>query len=132
MRKLTLWILIGGVVLGAAACASTESSSMAGAPPASNVAGRWAGTWVFDPSSAGSGEVTMSITQDGKQVKGTLETVSGPHRGRAGFFNAIMSGNDIQITGPDFTGWLKVEGNGTQMNGQVNGILPARVTLRKQ
>ena len=130
MRKLSLWILIGGVVLGAAACASSGTSSMSGAPPASNVTGRWAGTWVFDPSSAGNGEATVNITQDGKQVKGTLETVSGPHRGRAGFFNAIMSGNDIQITGPDYTGWLKVEGN--QMNGQINGILPARVTLRKQ
>lgn len=130
MRKLSLWILIGTVVLGAAACASSGTSSMSGAPPASNVTGRWAGTWVFDPSSAGNGEATVNITQDGKQVKGTLETVSGPHRGRAGFFNAIMSGNDIQITGPDYTGWLKVEGN--QMNGQINGILPARVTLRKQ
>ena len=115
MRKLTLWILIGGVVLGASACASSGTSSTSGAPPASNVAGRWAGSWVFDPSSAGSGEVTMSLTQDGKQVKGTLETVSGPHRGRAGFFNAIMSGNDIQITG-DLTLSLRAErsddGNG--------------------
>ncbi len=130
MRKPLLWILIGTVVLAAAACASSETSSMSGAPPASNVAGRWAGTWVFEPSSAGNGEATVNITQDGKQVKGTIEAVSGAHRGRAGFFNAIMSGNDIHITGPDFTGWLKVDGS--QMSGQINGILPATVTLRKQ
>ena len=130
MRKFSLWILIAGVVLGAAACASSETSSMSGAPPASNVTGRWAGTWVFEPSSAGNGEISMNITQDGKQVKGTIETMSGPHRGRAGFWNGIMSGNDIQVTGPDATGWLKVSGN--DMTGQINGILPGRLTLKKQ
>lgn len=130
MRKLSLWILIGTVVLAAAACASNGTTSTSGAPPASNVTGRWAGTFVFEPSSAGNGEATVNITQDGKNVKGTLETISGPHRGRAGFFNAIMSGNDIQITGPDFTGWLKVSGN--QMTGTINGILPANVSLQKQ
>lgn len=130
MRKLSLWILIGGVLLGLAACASSGPSTASGAPPASNVAGRWAGPWVFDPSSAGSGEVTLSITQDGRQLKGTIEHIQGPHRGRAGFFNGVMSGNDIQITGPDATGWLKVDGN--QMTGTINGILPARLTLRKQ
>jgi hypothetical protein len=130
MRKLSLWILIGGVLLGAAACASSGASSTSGAPPASNVAGRWAGPWVFEPSSAGNGQVSLSITQDGRQLKGTIEHIEGPHRGRAGFFNGIMSGNDIQITGPDATGWLKVSGN--EMTGTINGILPARLTLRKQ
>jgi ABC-type glycerol-3-phosphate transport system substrate-binding protein len=128
MRKLSLWILIGGVVIGAAACASGTSTSSA--PPASNVTGRWVGTWTFDPSSAGNGEVIADLTQDGSQVKGTLQSVTGPHRGRAGFFNATMSGNDLHITGPDATGWLKVSGN--QMTGTINGILPANLTLRKQ
>jgi hypothetical protein len=41
-----------------------------------------------------------------------------------------MSGNDIRITGPDATGWMKVNGN--EMSGEINGILPARLTLRKQ
>ena len=66
----------------------------------------------------------------GGSAMSKLETLSGPHRGRAGFFNGIMSGNDIQITGPDATGWLKVSGN--EMTGQINGILPARLTLKKQ
>jgi hypothetical protein len=39
------------------------------------------------------------------------------------------SDSDIQITGPDATGWFKVNGN--EMTGQINGILPATVTLRK-
>ena len=129
MRKLSLWILIGGVVLGAAACASSGTSSTSGAPPASNVTGKWTGPWNFEPSSAGGGELTLNITQTGSQVKGTVE-ISGPHRGRAGFFNGIMSGNDIQITGPDATGWLKVAGN--EMTGTINGVLPATLRLRKQ
>jgi hypothetical protein len=41
-----------------------------------------------------------------------------------------MSGNDIQVTGSDASGWLKVNGN--NMTGQINGILPARLTLKKQ
>ena len=129
MRKLSLWILIGGVLLGAAACASSGTSSTSGAPPASNVTGRWAGNWEFEPSSAGNGQAIVNLTQDGSQVKGNIETLTGPHRGRAGFFNATMSGNDIRITGPDATGWLKVNGN--EMTGLINGVLPARLTLRK-
>jgi hypothetical protein len=129
MRKFSLWTLIGGVLLGAAACASSGTSSTSGAPPASNVTGRWAGNWEFEPSSAGNGQAVVNLTQNGSQVKGNIETLSGPHRGRAGFFNGIMSGNDIQITGPDATGWLKVSGN--EMTGLINGVLPARLTLRK-
>jgi hypothetical protein len=130
MRKLLGWMLLGVLVLTMGACASSgPSTASSGAPPASNVTGRWAGTYVFEPSSAGNGEVALNITQDGRQVKGTVE-IQGPHRGRAGFFNGTMSGNDIQITGPDATGWLKVEGS--QMSGMINGILPARLSLRKQ
>jgi hypothetical protein len=129
MRKLSLWLLIGGVLLGAAACASSGTSSTSGAPPASNVTGRWAGSWEFEPSSAGNGQAIVNLTQNGSQVKGNIETLTGPHRGRAGFFNGTMSGNDIHITGPDATGWLKVNGN--EMTGLINGVLPARLTLRK-
>ena len=130
MRRLLSWTLLAGLVFTLGACASSGSSTMAGAPPASNVTGRWAGNWVFEPSSAGNGQVALNITQDGSQVKGTVESVSGPHRGRAGFFNGTMSGNDIKITGPDVTGWMKVNGN--EMTGEINGILPARLTLKKQ
>jgi hypothetical protein len=131
MRKLWGGILLGVLVLTLGACASSgPSTASSGAPPASNVTGRWSGPWVFEPSSAGSGEVSLNITQDGRQVKGTIDHIQGPHRGRAGFFNGTMSGNEIQITGPDVTGWMKVDGN--QMTGTINGILPARLTLRKQ
>jgi ABC-type glycerol-3-phosphate transport system substrate-binding protein len=130
MRKLSLWVLLGGIALAATACASSGTTASSGAPPATNVTGRWAGTWTFEPPSAGNGQATVNFTQDGSTVKGNIETLSGPHRGRAGFFNATMSGNDIHITGPDATGWLKVNGN--EMTGTINGILPARITLKKQ
>ena len=130
MRKVVIWMLLfGGVALGAAACASSESSTMATAPPASNVTGRWAGTYVFEPSSAGNGLATVNLTQNGSQVKGTLE-VQGPHRLAPSTVNGVMSGNDIRVTGPDLTGWMKVNGN--QMTGLINGVLPLRVNLTKQ
>jgi hypothetical protein len=128
MRKLLLWILIGGVVLGAAACASSGTSSKSSAPPASNVTGRWTGTYVFQPSSAGNGLATVDWTQDGSKLKGNL-AIQGPHRFDPVVINGIMSGNDIQIIGPDITGWMKVNGN--EMTGLINGVLPAQVALRK-
>jgi hypothetical protein len=127
MRKFSLWILIGGVVLGAAACASSGTSTPSAAP-ASNVTGRWTGTYVFDPPSAGNGLATVNLTQDGSKVKGNLD-IQGPHRFNPFVINGIMSGNDIQVIGPDITGWMKVAGN--EMTGLINGVLPARVTLRK-
>jgi hypothetical protein len=129
MRKFLVWmLLLGGVALGAAACASSGAQSTS-APPASNVTGRWAGTYVFEPSSAGNGQATVDWTQDGSKLKGNL-AIQGPHRFNPVVINGIMSGNDIQITGPDATGWMKVNGN--QMTGLINGVLPARVTLTKQ
>ena len=128
MRKLAIGMLIGGLMLVGAAACSTAPSATSGAPPASDITGTWTGPWMFEPSSAGSGTLTVKWTQNGSQVKGTLD-ITGPHRGRAGFTNGIMSGNDIQITGPDATGWFKVNGN--EMTGQINGVMPATVTLRK-
>ena len=131
MRKLAMGMLIGGMILvGAAACSTAPSTSSAtsGAPPATDITGTWTGTWVFEPSSVGNGTATIKWTQNGNQVKGALD-IQGPHRGRAGFANGIISGNDIQITGPDATGWLKVSGN--EMTGTINGVVPANVKLRK-
>ena len=130
MRKLVVWMLLFvGIVLGAAACASSGSSSTSAAPPATNVTGTWSGTYVFEPSSAGNGLVTLVLAQDGSNVKGNMN-VQGPHRFAPAVINGVMTGNDIKVTGPDLTGWMKVNGN--QMTGLINGILPVRVTLTKQ
>jgi hypothetical protein len=128
MRKLAMGMLIGAMMLVGAAACSTAPSATSGAPPAANVTGRWTGTYVFEPSSAGNGNLIVEMTQSGSAVKGTLD-IQGPHRTRAYVLNGTMSGNDIQIIGPDITGWMKVSGN--EMTGLINGVLPTRVTLRK-
>ncbi len=128
MRKIVMGMLIGGMMLVGAAACSTAPSATSGAPPASNVTGRWTGTYVFEPSTAGNGTLTVDMTQSGSQVKGTMD-IHGPHRTRAFVINGIMSGNDIQVSGTDVNGWMKVIGN--EMSGLINGVLPARVTLRK-
>jgi uncharacterized protein YegJ (DUF2314 family) len=55
--------------------------------------------------------------------------VQGQNKMRPSEITGIMSGNDIQITGPDITGWMKVSGN--EMTGLIHGQLPAHLTLRK-
>jgi hypothetical protein len=128
MRKLVMRLLIGGLILTGAAACGTATSSTASAPLASNVTGRWTGTYVFEPSSVGSGIATVNFTQSGNQLKGYLD-VQGQNKIRPSEITGIMSGNDIQITGPDITGWMKVSGN--EMTGLIHGQLPARFTLRK-
>jgi hypothetical protein len=49
MRKLVMRLLIGGLILTGAAACGTAASSTASAPSASNVTGRWTGTYVFEP-----------------------------------------------------------------------------------
>ena len=128
MRKLAMRLLTGGLILTGAAACGTATSSTASAPPASNVTGRWTGTYVFEPSSVGSGIATVNFTQSGNQLKGTLD-VQGQNKMRPSEITGIMTDNDIQITGPDITGWMKVSGN--EMTGMIHGKLPARLTLRK-
>jgi ABC-type glycerol-3-phosphate transport system substrate-binding protein len=90
MRKVAMGMLIGGMMLVAAAACSTAPSATSGAPPATNITGTWNGTYVFEPSSAGNGTVTVNWTQSGSQLKGTLD-IQGPHRSRAFVINGIMS-----------------------------------------
>ena len=69
------WLLIGAAVLMIAGCASGSGAPTA--PPSVNVTGKWAGSWQFSPVSAGSGQVSMDLTQTGADVTGTTH-VSGP------------------------------------------------------
>ena len=135
MRKLVMRLLIGGLILTGAAACGTATSSTASAPPASDVTGRWTGTYVFEPAAVGNGIATVNFTQSGNQSKGTLD-MQGPNTIRPSEITGIMSGNDIQITGPDISGWMKA--NGDEMTGLIyifvaarHGQLPARFTLRK-
>jgi hypothetical protein len=128
MRKVVMRLLIGGLILTGAAACGTATSSTASAPPASNVAGRWTGTYVLEPSSMGSGPATLNFTQSGNQLTGHLD-VRGQSWMRSSEITGSMSGNDIQISGFDITGWMKVSGN--EMTGMIHGKVPARLTLRK-
>jgi hypothetical protein len=74
------------------------------------------------------GLATLVLAQDGPNVKGNLN-VQGPQRFGPAVFNGVMSGNDIKVTGPDLTGWMKVNGN--TMSGLIEGNPPARFTLQK-
>jgi hypothetical protein len=121
--KTTVWALMVVAILGGAACATSP-----GAPPSVDVTGNWSGTWFFEPSSVGNGMVSARLTQEGSRVTGEL-TVSGPARTRPSRFEGIVSGDDIRIVGSDATGWLKVKGD--EMTGQVNGVLPAMVTMKR-
>ena len=128
MRNLVMRLLIGGLIVTGAAACGTAISSTPSAQPAANVTGRWTGTYVFEPSSVGSGPATLNFTQSGNQVQGTLE-VQGQNKIRSSVFNGTVSGNDIQITGSYIAGWMKV--SGSEMTGLIHGDLPARFTLRK-
>ena len=76
MRKLVMRLLIGGLILTGAAACGTATSSTASAPPASDVTGRWTGTYVYEPAAVGNGIATVTFTQSGNQVEG--------HPGHAG------------------------------------------------
>jgi hypothetical protein len=126
-------LLIGGLILTGAAACGTATSSTANAPPASNVTGRWTGTYVFEPATEGSGIATVNFTQSGNQSKGTLD-MRGQKAMRPSEITGIMSGNEIQITGHGISGWMKVSGD--EMTGLIflaagHGQLPTRFTLRK-
>ena len=102
-------------------------------PPSVNITGDWVGTWVFEPAAAnvGGGQVAMTLRQrDDAWATGDLritgETVNRPPTAIEG----VVTGNEFRISGPNAYGTLTVSGN--EMSGLIQGILPARVTLRRR
>jgi len=90
MRR-SAWVRIGGAVIGCglllAACSSSSSSSAASTPPeatsaassfsstgspvsSSTVDGKWNGS--YQPSGGGSGDFSVTFTQTGSSLDGTL------------------------------------------------------------
>lgn len=120
MTRLGAILLLG---LAAAACATTPA-----APPILDVGGVWIGDWEFDPPSAGGGMLSMTVTQAGTDIRGTVEvTGRGPNRPRN--FAGVLIGNEIRLTAP-FIGTLQVNGN--EMTGEIQGVLPAKLAARRQ
>jgi hypothetical protein len=118
-------LLIGLVALGGAIFASAPS-----AQTRPNISGKWAGTWVYQNTSLGSGQITMTLTQKGSKATGDM-VVTGAPVDRTGAVSLMISGNDVYLVYPTgFTGYLKVSGD--EMKGQIDGMNPANVVLKRQ
>ena len=123
--RFTKLLLVGLVVLGGAICAGAPS-----AQTRPNVSGNWQGTWVFQNTSLGSGQITMTLTQTGPKATGNM-VVTGTPVDRSGAVNILLSGNDVYLVYPTgITGHLKVSGD--EMKGQLDGMNPANVVLKRQ
>jgi hypothetical protein len=123
MRARTLLLAgllaIGGTIGVGAAVAQTG-----------NVAGKWQGTWVYQNTSLGSGQVVMTLTQSGTKATGNL-LVTGTPVDRSGAVTALVQGNDVYFVYPTgVTGYLTVSGD--EMKGQLDGQNPANVVLKRQ
>ena len=116
-----LWLVLS--MIAVAGCASTPSG-----PPSVNVTGPWAGDWQYDNPTVGAGSVKGTFKQDGSNVTGNFD-VTGPVVNRTANIIGTVSGNVITLSQP-VSGTLTVTGN--EMNGWINGLNAAKVTMRKQ
>jgi hypothetical protein len=118
-------LLIGFVALLSTSCASAPS-----APPASDISGKWQGTWVFQNPSLGNGQIMMTISQTGSKATGNM-VVTGAPVDRTGAVTMVVSGNDVYLVYPTgITGYLVVSGD--EMKGQLDGMNPGNVVLKRQ
>jgi len=123
--RFTKLLLVVLVALGGASCASAPL-----AQPSVDVSGKWQGTWVFQSVSLGSGLITMTLSQTGSKATGNM-VVTGAPVDRTGAVSLLLSGNDVYLIYPTgFTGYLTVSGD--EMKGQVDGMNPANVILKRQ
>jgi len=114
-----LLVAFGGTIGVGAASAQTG-----------NVSGKWQGTWVYQNTSLGSGQIVMTLTQSGTKATGNL-LVTGTPVDRSGAVTALVQGNDVYFVYPTgLTGYLTVSGD--EMKGQLDGQNPANVILKRQ
>jgi hypothetical protein len=124
MRKLPLIGLFALVISG---CASTEAPSTA---PTVDVTGSWAGQWAYTNASLGGGQLELTLKQIGGKVSGNA-TISGTPVDRNGPVEGLVDGNQLRIVYPSsVTGRLTVQGD--TITGQLDGLNPANVTLKKK
>ena len=112
-------------VLGSAGCASTQP------PPAIDISGKWAGTWVgTNQPAGGSGQIEMTVKQTGSRYNGNI-LVTGSPNDPTGLTEGFVTGNQVEISVPaGMTGRLTV--NGDEMSGSIAGMSGAIVKLRRQ
>ncbi len=114
-----LLVAFGGTIGAGAAVAQTG-----------NVSGKWQGTWVYQNTSLGSGQIVMTLTQSGTKATGNL-LVTGTPVDRSGAVTALVQGNDVYFVYPTgLTGYLTLSGD--EMKGQLDGQNPANVILKRQ
>ena len=123
--RLRRLIVIGLLALGSASCASAPS-----APAGVDISGKWQGAWQYQNASLGGGQVTMTLTQSGSKASGNM-VVTGAPVDRTGAVSALVVGNEVHLIYPTgITGYLTVSGD--EMKGQLDGMNPGNVTLRRQ
>jgi hypothetical protein len=121
--------LLAGVLMLAIGGCVTPAPAPTMAPPSVDVRGNWVGTWSFENPAAGGGEVTLRLGQTGADVSGNA-TVTDRTGSRSTYFEGVVTGHTIILKPPYASGTLTV--NGDEMNGLVQGIMPAPVTLRRR
>ena len=114
--------LLTSLMMIMSACATMS------APPSVDVTGAWVGTWEYQTVQQGSGDLRGTFQQDGAKLSGNFD-VTGPVLNHVAILSGGVSGNEVVLSYPA-TGRLTVNGN--EMNGIVNGLLPLKVTLRRQ
>ena len=123
--KLGRLLVIGLVAVGLSGCASGTS-----APPSVDVSGKWQGKWTYQQATLGEGQIVMTLAQTGSKATGNM-TVTGAPIDRSGAVTLLVSGNDVYIVYPTgITGYLVASGD--EMKGQIDGLNPANVILRRQ
>ena len=123
MKRLT-WFLLGAALVITAGCASSTPS----APPSVDVTGNWAGTWVYESSSAGSGTVQLALQQTGSAVTGQMVIQGG--RATSGPVTGSVSGNVLTLQHSQVTASGVV--NGDQITGTGNGVLAGKFTINRR
>ena len=124
MRFTRLW-LVSLIMLCGAILVGTPS-----AQTRPNISGKWQGTWAYKQATLGSGQVVMTLTQNGNKATGNL-LVTGTPTERSGSVTILLSGNDAYLVYPTgFTGYLTVSGD--EMKGELDGQNPANVVLKRQ
>ena len=120
-------LLIAGVMMLGVACATAPSPPP---PPSIDVSGTWEGTWEAAERSAGGGGIRGVFRQDGATLYGNVEfQTQGPNPISRTYVSGVVRANEIQLLAPN-EGLLVVDGN--EMSGNIQGIMAARVKLRRQ
>jgi hypothetical protein len=124
MRFTTLLFVVLAA-LGSTSCASAPT-----AQPGADVSGKWQGTWAYQTTTLGSGQITMTLSQTGSKATGNM-IVTGTPVERSGAITMLVIGNEVHLVYPTgFTGYLTVSGD--EMKGQLDGMNPANVVLKRQ